>query len=339
MADRTTLRVIVLDGLDWRWCNENRDVTSPLWRLAEDGCYARLEACAAPVTSDAVAALLAGRDLALHWVTDDRFTNSQDLIRTRPWMGEFPRHDLTLGLCNVPLTWPAFRMPKGSWLTSGYPVHLLPSQDPMHRAWHWPSSLDVLGYPIENIVADSNGGPGGSVDLTALAEYEVRICEWVLGRAPPADVEIVWLRSTDSAGHHVWGTEAYRESVRRICQCAESLSRADNVVVISDHGFDATSSPRCSEYMATNHGPTTLRAGLSGSHTMDGVLFAAGKDIVQRGVLVDQKLIEVAGGIFALLGIPPAPGMIDRIPEWALKTTAQDDDLVRQRMQSLGYVG
>lgn len=215
---------------------------------------------------------------------------------------------------------------------------MLQQQDPVRRPWRWPGSLDVRGYPIEEVVADSNGGPGGSTDLVALATSEVDICNWLLACAPRADIEVVWLRSTDSAGHHAWGTEAYGQSVEWACLRARELCEGvDNLVVISDHGFDATTSPRCSEYLATNHGPTTLEAGLVGSHTMDGILFAAGDDIVQRGELVDQKLLEVAGGIFALLGIPPAPGMVDRVPEWACRTTSDDDDRIRDRMRSLGY--
>lgn len=335
---KTSLRVVVLDGLDWSWCKENTEHTRRLWELAEDGCSARLEACKAPVTSDAVAALLTGRDVSLHWITEDRFSNSADLIRTRPWMHDLPRHGLTLGLCNVPLTWPAFRMPKGSWMTAGYPVHLLPSQDRSGRAWHWPPSMDVRGYPIEQVVADSNGGPGGSQDLDAIMQYESRIVHWLTSTAPRADIEIVWLRSTDSAGHHVWGTQQYADTVAHVCELAKVLrAGADNLLVISDHGFDATESHRCAEYMATEHGPTTKSAKLCGAHTMDGILFAAGTDVVARGQLPDQKLLEVAGGMFALLNLPPAPGMIDRIPEWAAKTTKDDDELIRDRMRRLGY--
>jgi hypothetical protein len=338
MKKQTKVRVIVLDGLDWQWCREHKDATRRLWMMAEEGCCARLEACAAPVTSDAVAALLSGRDVKLHWITDDRFSNSADLIRTRPWMYELAQHDMTLGLCNVPLTWPAFRMPKGSWMTSGYPVHLLPEQDRVGRAWHWPSSLEVFGYPIREVVADSNGGPGGSSDLEAICRYEREIVDWFVGGALRADVELIWLRSTDSAGHHAWGTDEYKRTVEHICELAHVLRQdAENVVVVSDHGFDAITSSRCAAYMATEHGPTTQQAKLGGAHTMDGILFASGRDIVARGQLVDQKILEVAAGIFTVLQVPPMPGMIDRCPEWAARTTKDDDELILNRMKRLGY--
>lgn len=338
MRTHPEVRVVVLDGLDWAWCWEHRSAeAAPLFAIGERGAFAPLRSTEAPVTSDAVAALLAGRDVRLHWVTADRYTNSQDLIRTRPWLYEAARHGLRVGLVNVPLTWPAFRVPDGSWMVSGYPVG---RTDDARLDWRWPYDLPGLdAYPIRAVIADSAGGPGGAIDVRPLQLAEAEIVRWVEDDAPPADVEVVWLRSADAAGHHHWGTPRYAEAVAYLAGLAELLAyRPATTIVISDHGFDAVSSQRCAAYMATEHGPTTRAAGLSGGHAMEGILFAAGKRIVPRGLLPEQRLTDVAAGLFALLDLPPAPGMEGELPAWAVRTTPEDDDAVRCRMRALGYV-
>jgi hypothetical protein len=349
------VRLVVLDGLDWQYClrafdnakvpvgldvgdgthvGYADDPTAALWAALEDGCAAPLEACKAPVTSDAVATLLTGRDLELSFTEGDHFANSQDLIRTRPWFGELARHGMSLALCNVPLTWPAFPVPgPGSWLTSGYPV-TRPDRS------SWGLTRDQLhGYPLPAMVDVANGGDGGSSNLPMLCAAEKELVGWFERLDHRCTVEIVWLRSSDSAGHHAWGTADYDAVVAHLGGQVRRLRKdCDNCIVISDHGFDAVDSPRCEAYMATNHGPPTRRAGLVGAHTMDGVLFASGKDITARGILPRQRILEVAGGLFDLLGIPPAPGMLSVGPAWTKATTAADDDRVREAHRKLGYV-
>jgi len=331
----TELRIIVLDGFDWEWTGANREACAPLWRIHERGCSAKLNACPAPVTSDAVAALLTGQDVALQWSQPDRYNQSQDLIRRRPWLYDLAQHGLTIGLCNVPMTWPAFRMPDRCWMTAGYPVPGNARTD--LRPWRWPDGLEVGGYPIDEVGQDH--GPGGTKDIPLIARTEERIADWMVTKAPRCDVEIVWLRGTDSAGHHAWGLPEYEEQAAHACRMAELLSAdARDVVVMSDHGFDSMQSPRCKEYLETDHGPIATRAGLLGGHTMDGILFAAGERIQQRGDLGTQQILDVAQGIYSLLGLPPAPTMDDReIPRWALATTAEDDAAIMERMRALGY--
>ncbi len=344
---RTQVRVVVLDGVDWRWCSENPVASAPLWSLvgatalagkppafgpAAGGCAALLQACAEPTTPPAVAALLSGREEPVGWSVGDRYSTSQELIRTRPWFHELARHGLTVGLVNVPLTWPAFPLPRGSWMVSGFPIG-----DP-GRAWRWPASLDVSGYPIDAVVADSHGGPGGTRDVGALGLAEERIADWLL-QHPRADVEVVWLRSTDAAGHHHWGTRLYAEAVYRASAVAARLAGpdAENVLVISDHGFDATGSHRCAAYAATNHGTTATRCRLPGSHSEEGILFARGDRVHARGFLPEQRLTEVAGGIFDLLQLPPPPGVISAGPAWASALSAADALAIGAQLTGAGY--
>lgn len=335
----TKVRVIVLDGVDWRYVTERKDIARPLWDLVgldeAKGCAAMLRACAAPITPSAVCALLSGRDDGIGWFSEDRYTTSQELIRTKPWFREVAREGLTVGLCNVPLTWPAFPMPKGSWLTSGFPVDAVTLRDPT-RPWRWPASLDTSGYPIEGIVRDA--GPGGSRDVVALQEAEVAIVDWFLATAPRADVEFIWLRSSDSAGHHFWGKPEYDATIGHVCRMAERLAEgAENVIVISDHGFDGIDSGRCEAYHRTSHGPASRKAGLCGAHSEEGILFARGDRIFARGILAEQKLTEVAGGIFDLLQLPPAPGMIVGAPAWSAVVSAAEASAMRDSMAELGY--
>ena len=333
---RTLLRVVVLDGLDWKWCAEHRDRCAPLWAIADEGCAAPLRACDVPITPTGVGALLAGREVDLSWTTD-HYTSSQDLIRTRPWVHELARYGMTLGLCNVPLTWPAFPLPAGCWLTSGFPVDRVAIDRP-GRPWHMPRGLDVLGYPIEAIVCDH--GPGGTRDVQGLSKAESEIVEWV-HRAERCDVEIVWLRSTDGAGHHYWGTPEYDRAVGAAVGLLPRLrDGAESLIVVSDHGFDALSDPRCATYRASSHGPPSAAAKLAGGHAMEGVLVAAGDRIRARGILPEQRLVEVAGGLFDLLQVPPPAGMIANGPAWAsaVPVGSPEGDRVREQMRRLGYM-
>lgn len=338
----TRARVIVLDGVDWKHVNEHADVAAPLWRIvggpahADDwtGCAAMLRACAAPITPSAVAALLAGRDDGVSWFSSDRYATSQELIRTRPWFPELARYDMTLSLCNVPLTWPAFPLPRGSWMVSGYPV---PTLD-RGRPWSWPPSFNTDGYPIAGVIADSNGGAGGGRDIGRLRDTETAIVEWYLTQAPRADVEIIWLRSTDAAGHHAWGTPEYDATITHAALLAERLARdVENVIVISDHGFDATESDRCAAYHRTSHGEAARKHGLCGSHSEEGILFARGERIAARGFLPEQKLVEVAGGLLDLLQVPPPPGMTSGNPAWSSPLGAADVATIRTSLAAAGY--
>jgi hypothetical protein len=332
---KPVLRVVVLDGLDWEWCRAHADEVPELWDLAAEGCAASLRACDAPITPTGVAALLAGREVDVPWVQNDHFATSQELIRTRPWIHDLARADLTLGLANVPLTWPAFPVPKGSWVVSGFPV-----AQPVR--WTYPAGLDVLGYPIDEVVCDASG-VGGSKNLAALRATERDVTDWFLNRAPRCDVEIVWFVSTDRAGHHFWGRPEYAQAVRDAVALLPRLREGcENLLVISDHGFDALSAPRCEAYHRTTHGPTAARAGLPGGHAMDGVLVAAGDRIASRGILPEQRLVEVAGGIFDLLQLPPPalPGFVSAGPAWAraVASGSEGDDRVRDTMRRLGYL-
>lgn len=333
MADEmTSLRLIVLDGLDWAWCQSHRDLVPALYDLAEEGCSARLVACDAPITPTAVAALLAGRKVDVPWVMGDHYATSQEIIRTRPWVSELTRQGLTVGLCNVPLTWPAAPAlaPRGSWVVAGFPVQAA-------RNWHRPAGLDVLGYPIDRVICDT--GPGGTKDVQGLADAESEIVRWVLESAPRCDLEVVWLRSTDGAGHHLWDTPEYGEVMARAAALIPRLREgAESVVVISDHGMAALGSEPTAAYMNTTHGPASQAAGLAGGHTMGGVLFAAGDSIHARGELADQSLVEVAGGLFDVLGVPPAPGMISNGPAWARAYSDPEGDVMRERLKALGYI-
>jgi hypothetical protein len=333
-VSRPILRIVVLDGLDWEWCLTHADEVPELWSIADGGCSAALRSCEAPITPTAVGALLAGREVDVPWVLNDHFATSQELIRTRPWIHDLARAGLTLGLANVPLTWPAFPVPAGSWVVSGFPV-VNPNR------WTYPSGLDVLGYPIAEVCNDL--GTGGTKNLAALRATERDVTEWYLNRAPRCDVEILWFVSTDRAGHHYWGRPEYGQAVRDACALLPGLREGcENLLVLSDHGFDALSSPRCGAYHRTTHGPTAARAGLPGGHAMEGVLLASGDRIAARGTLPEQRLVEVAGGIFDLLQLPPPalPGFVSAGPAWARAVTSggEGDERVRDAMRRLGYL-
>ncbi len=336
----TALRVIVLDGLDWEYVNAHPEQCPELWALAKKGCHAPLHACDPPITPTGVAALLSGRVMDRPWVAGDWFATSQEVIRSRPWFGELHRHDLTVGLCNVPMTWPAPRMPKGSWVVSGFPIDPVALAPNSTRPWYRPDALDVKGYPIDFVVHEDHG-TGGTQRVGAYQDAEGAMVKWLLNRAPRCDVEILWLVSTDRAGHHLWGSEHYAEAVRRASSLVEQASQgAQSVLVISDHGFDALGSDRCAAYRATTHGPASASANLLGGHAEMGVLFAAGDHIHARGLLPEQRLDHVAGGIFDVMQVPPAPGMVQDFASrrWSAPLGPSEEDRLRDRLRDLGYV-
>lgn len=335
--ERADVRVLVLDGVDWDYVTAHESDLKNLFAVARDGCMARLEVCDPPLTPAAVCTLLSGRRVDQPWIANDHYTTSQDVIRANPWLPDLARAGRTAGLCNIPLTWPAFQVPPGSWMTSGFPV---PSATLTGSgAWRYPSRLDVRRYPIGGVVRDC--GVGGTRNLRDLQTTEESVMSWLLSDAPRSNVEIVWLRLTDSAGHHYFGGPEYRLAMAHADQMVDLARRGTrNLLVISDHGFDLLTSPRCDRYNATSHGPASAAAGLHGGHTMDGVLFAAGEDVRARGLLADQKLEEVAGGLFDLLQVPPPPGMISRGPAWANAVPAGSavGADIAARMKSLGYM-
>lgn len=337
MSDRTTLRVLVLDGLDWEWCAGHRDLCPELWTIAQEGCCAPLRSCSVPITPTGVAALLTGREVDVEWVArtgGNLYASSQNVIRAGPWFRALAQEGMTIGLVNVPLTWPPFPVPRGSYLVSGFPVDEVALTD-AQRGMCYPTGLDLLSYPSAAIVCDH--GPGGTRDLDGLCRAEVEIADWVLAQER-RDVEIVWIRATDGAGHHLWGLDGYAHVVAHASRVAARLrDRTDNLLVISDHGMDALSGPRCEVYRGTAHGPAAAAAGLLGGHAMDGVLFAAGDRVHARGPLAEQRLPEVAGGMFDLLQVPPAPGMISVGPAWSSPCTADEADRIRRRLEGLGY--
>jgi len=323
----TRLRILVLDGFDANFLRSHGDTCAPLWGLAEEGCHAELRSCDIPLTPTGVAALLAGQDLQHDW-SSDAFITSQELIRARPWFPALDREGLSVGLCNVPLTWPSFRMRGLKWMVSGFPVGAA-------RNWHQPRGLDVLGYPIDRVVCD--GGPGGTKDTRGLAKTEAEIVQWVM-QQERADVEVVWLRCTDSAGHHFWGRPEYDLAIGETLKAIDALrEQTDNLLIISDHGMAGLESDACGPYRDSNHGPAAAAANLAGGHTRSGILIAVGDDIRQRGELPQQRLMEVAGGIFDLLQVPPPSGIVSAGPQWAWAMTQAERDAIRSDLTSLGY--
>jgi len=326
------LRVVVLDGLDWEWCSgPGREVAAPLWALADRGCCAPLLACRDPITPPAVAALLCGREVPLDWArTRGSYATSHDLVRARPWFRALAAESLTVGLCGIPLTWPAFPLPRGSWMVSGPPM---PSPA---RSWRYPDTLDAFRCPVPRLAGAEP--PGGSSNVEALAALETHIVDWFFADAPRADLEILWLRATDAAGHHAWGTDAYTETVRATVAHVEALAKdASDLVVISDHGFCGISEPRAAAYLAGEHGRVAVAAGLKGAHAPVGVLFAAGERIQARGVLPEQRLVEVAGGLFDLLQVPPPSGMVSIGPAWASPVSADEAAEIGLALKQAGY--
>jgi hypothetical protein len=338
MSETTQIRILVLDGLDWQWVNENPQACPTLHAMARTGASARLQVCDPPLTSNAAAALLCGKEVDLGWARQTAggnvYASSRDLIRNRPWIHELGRHGLTAALVNIPLTWPAFRVPEGSLLVSGFPIGEI---DRSPWAYDGRRRVYVGDYPIEIIAGDH--GPGGRRDLDVLAEAEADIVSWLL-REPRRDVELIWLRATDGAGHHAWGTDLYSEIVRHAdAQAARLQEGAEILVVISDHGFDDLTSPRCARYRTVaGHGDVAAQHGLTGGHTPDGIFFAAGPGLHARGLLPDQKLVEIAGGIFDLLQVPPPPGMVSAGPAWEAPYDDSAAAAIGAELGDLGYV-
>jgi len=336
----TTVRLIVLDGFDWRWTLRERDGSAAALFAhvaGVHGCYGALRAMTPPLTPPGVGALLTGRALPLSWGGQtDQYTTALALIRQKPWISHLTRYGFTVGLCNIPITWPAFAVPRGCWMVSGFPVDPVALKD-QGRGWRWPYGLDVEGYPIEGIIEDT--GPGGTTNLQGLMDTEDAIADWFLNRAPRCDLEIVWTRSTDSAGHHAWGTSEYDRVCRAAIDRAIRLTVGSGTwVIVSDHGFDALSSPRCAAYMGTTHGLVATSIGLPGGHAEEGILFAGGDRIHVEGQIPEQRFLHLASGIFDLLRVPPASGMDVGNPEWTQALGPEEEKRMREMLSKLGYV-
>lgn len=341
---RHRLAVVVLDGLDWEWTLAHPEEAPELWAMASAGCYAPLRCPSPPLTPTSVAALLCGRLPPAGWSGDGgSYTSSADLLRRDPWPRRLARDEgLRVGWCNVPVTWPAFPPGPGCWLVSGWPMSGSRREgDLLPRQWVEPGSLEVSvvagGYPI-GVIAD-DCGPGGTKDLAGLAAAEQQIATWCATEAPPTDLLVCWLRATDGAGHHAWGTPTYAEIVATASRSAAIVAASSRTcLVISDHGFDALDSPRCEAYRSSGHGPVAADAGLRGGHAEVGVLFASGAGIHARCLLPEQRLIEVAAGLCGVLQVPAPAGVTPAAPAWAAATSADEDSEIRERLRALGYV-
>jgi len=204
-------------------------------------------------------------------------------------------------------------------------------------AWKFPPGLATDRCPIPRLAGAEP--PGGASNLAGLVDVEAALVAWFLRDAPRADLEILWLRATDAAGHHAWGADAYAETVRATVAHVEALAAdVSDLVIISDHGFCGISEPRAAAYLAGEHGRVAVAAGLRGAHALEGVLFAAGDRIKARGVFPGERLVEVAGGLFDLLQVPPPAGMISTGPAWASALGPDDETVIRGALQGMGYL-
>lgn len=327
----TRFRIVVVDGLDWEWVSSHREEAAPFWEMADGGCWGRMEVADPPLTAPAAAMLLTGRNPLKGWQAGGDYASCLDLLRASPWYDALARYQHTALVVNVPATSPALVMPSGGAMVGGFP-----STPGMMRAW--PPNLDLRGYPTSGADLDSQQ-PGGRREVERILEEEAQIVEWVL-RQPRREVEVVWLRATDSAGHHVWGEPLYGEVVTRTLKAAQRLSEGvtEGFLLLSDHGFDALSSHRCERYRASTHGPVAGRAGLKGGHTPDAVFLGRGPGIKARGELEGLRLLDVVPGMFATLRIVAPSQLEGRVPAWVQAYTPEEAAAVQRQLQNLGYV-
>ncbi|MGH9464018.1 MAG: alkaline phosphatase family protein, partial [Thermoanaerobaculia bacterium] len=199
-----------------------------------------------------------------------------------------------------------------------------------------------------------------------------------LWREERPDLEMVYFEGTDSVAHlfgHLYRAEGlagelatqqarFGRAVEAIYELADSvlgtfmdqLDRSTILIVLSDHGFQLGALP---------DDPSRLRDMRRVSeryHREQGVLYLFGHGVRPGARIEGASLLDIAPTVLAAAGLPPAADMpgrvlagafvrepeIERIATWerppgptrgAAPRDAVADRLVRERLESLGYLG
>jgi predicted AlkP superfamily phosphohydrolase/phosphomutase len=302
-------------------------------RLIEGGARAVLESDP-PMSSPAIwTSVVTGRSRVDHGVegfivmTPDsanpmRLSNSndRDMAALWNWVGPFGK---TVGFNGWWASWPA--EPVNGWMISDRLTRSLWGEWQNERQTEYLTYPDELVADLFDMILDPMRPP-----IERIKEYE-RFALHMLGQGQP-DLTGLFLIALDPISHtfwHLYEPEAFEgvdpEEARRLGEAipnlyehndrflGEVLEHIDEntvVIVLSDHGFQATGElPRAvpaNEFAALQSEAVqkgTVAVGQSGDHHVDGILIVNGPGI-KRGATANAHIFDIAPTILALMGLP-----------------------------------
>ena len=256
--------VLGLDGATFNvirpLCAQGRLPT--LSRLIQDGTSGDLQSTIPPVTPPAFASLLTGCNPGKHGVFDF-YTRHTDTYNPQPVNGSMissetlqeivSRHGHTVGMVNVPMTYPP--RPVDGFMVTGM-------MTPPGAAYTYPGelqpTLDAMGYRIEldswyRLGKEKETMAGILELLQVQAQAVLRLM-----KENPTDLLAVVFRATDTAQHYFWRfmdrehpgrseeegqrygdliPQVYGACDTALNQIIEAAGPNSTVFVVSDHGF------------------------------------------------------------------------------------------------------
>ncbi len=270
-SEKARLLVIGLDGATWDLLGPMmaRDWLPNLARLVAEGTLAPLRSTIPPLTAPAWTSFMTGLNPGRHGVFAFQRALNRDLERTYvnataihgPLLWEhLNRHGLTVGVLNVPLTYPL--RPVNGWAVSGM---LTPSEE---SDFTWPAELAPAlrsrGYVIDlRVLANEREyrNPNQRLSLVedlqrVLLERQAAFEETLVPRG--GDAIVVVYETPDRLQHWTWSYltdllgdvgcertpihDAVEATYRSLDECiGRTLSRVvgpdTHVFMLSDHGF------------------------------------------------------------------------------------------------------
>lgn len=277
LPNRYRVLVLGLDGATFDlmrpWMDEGH--LPNLRGLFERGASSRLESTIPPITPCAWSSFMTGKNPGKHGLFDFieptpdrqgfRFTNASSRRGETLW-GYLSRRGVTVGVVNVPMTYPP--EPVNGYLISGLDTPHVYSEFTYPAALKQELQEASIEYRFEQQhLGNMRSDARRDQQLRELCEVETlrtRAFQY-LHRNRPASFRMLVYGATDQVAHHFWhymdpqhdkhdprGAPKYRHAIRDVYRHVDGLvgsilAEADGqtvVIVMSDHGFGPTTSVR-----------------------------------------------------------------------------------------------
>ncbi|HAK96495.1 MAG TPA: hypothetical protein DCM87_16270 [Planctomycetes bacterium] len=307
------LAVLGLDGLFPECIDAFADALPALARIRREGFAAPLRSTMPPYTPQAWTTMVTGVNPGRHGIAGfTRRTGGREelldrtCIRARQLWDYLAAGEVSTGLLNVPLSYPAPQVP--GFAIAGM---LCPSPAAPGFAWPPPLAAELLDrvpdYAIDIAVKKKDfHDPRAAARLCAVLRARIRAARFLL-ETRPVDVFFCVLVALDRA-FHLWfryldprdplsATGAAAEIRRALLPAfgeidafaAELAGRAEHLLVVSDHGFRREEGKFYANRFLADHGLAVLRPSLRRTLS-DVAIRLLGRDRLRR--LLPKALIE-----------------------------------------------
>lgn len=389
-AEPQRVAVIGVDGCDWEKLEPLvRAGRVPTFeRLMSTGCYGPMESLDELVSPRIWTTIATGKTADKHgirdFVNDEGVPVNSTMRRASPFWDIVSAHGATVGVVGWYVTWPADRV--NGFLVSDRTHSLLrgsvqalqtltgdPTNDRLERFGRFHFDPGYKSYPRsdkryqQNRIVDEPLRWGYLRDLI-YSQIGRRLCE----RYEPA-LTAVYFRGVDFVEHFFWKyadpepfgdvTNAEQRAYggvidnyyvyqdRILGRLLAALGEEVNVVVVSDHGFQARLDP------------PPDRPQLTGQHERHAVFIASGPAFRASGRFEGATVYDVAPTVLAVMGLPVPEDMDGRVLSETLQESHLErfpltyvssyepavarereevgstmDESIREQLRSLGYI-